>query len=33
MIEVHGIADIRTNPEASNYINRLINQLYMHIIN
>ena len=29
-IEGHGITVIRTNPEAPNCINRLINQIYMH---
>ena len=32
MIERHGITVIRTNPEAPNCINRLINQIYMPII-
>ena len=32
MIEGHGIAVIRTNSGAPNCINRLINQIYMHII-
>ena len=32
MIDGHGITVIATNPEVPNYINRLINQLYMHII-
>ena len=32
MIEGHRITVIRTNPEAPNCINRLINQIYMHII-
>ena len=32
MIESHGITVIRTNPEAPNCINRLINQIYMLII-
>ena len=32
MIERHGTTVIRTNPEALNCINRLINQIYMHII-
>ena len=32
MIEGYGITVIRTNPEAPNCINRLINQIYMHII-
>ena len=32
MIESHGIIVIRTNPEAPNCINRLINQIYMLII-
>ena len=31
MIESPGIAVIRTNPEASNCLNKLTNQLYMHI--
>ena len=31
-IEGHGITVIRTNPEAPNCINKLINQIYMHII-
>ena len=32
MIKGHGITAIRTNPEAPNCINSLINQIYMHII-
>ena len=32
MIEGHRIIVIRTDPEALNCINRLINQIYMHII-
>ena len=32
MIEGHGITVIRTNSGAPNCINRLINQIYMHII-
>ena len=32
MIEGHGITVIRTNPEAPNCINRLMKQIYMHII-
>ena len=32
MIESHELTVIRTNPEASNCINRLLNQIYMHII-
>ena len=33
MIESHGVAIIRTNPDAANFnMNRLINQIYMHII-
>ena len=32
MIELHEITIIRTNPEAPSCINRLINQIYMHII-
>ena len=32
IIEGHGITVIRTNPETPNCINRLINQIYMHII-
>ena len=33
MIEGHGITVIRTNPDAADFnINRLINQIYMHII-
>ena len=32
MIEDHGITIIRTNPETPNDINRLINQIQMHII-
>ena len=33
MIESHGIAIIRPNPDAADFdINRLINQIYMHII-
>ena len=32
MIEGHGITVIRTNPDALNCINRLINQIYMYII-
>ena len=32
MIEGHGVTVIRTNPEAANCTNRLINQIYMHII-
>ena len=31
MIEGHGITVIRTNSGAPNYINRLMNQTYMHI--
>ena len=32
MIESHGIAIIRTNPDAADFdINRLINQIYKHI--
>ena len=33
MIESYGITVIRTNPDAADVnINRLINQIYMHII-
>ena len=32
MVEDHEITVIRTNPEAPNDINRLINQIHMHII-
>ena len=32
MTESHGITVIRTNSEAPNWINRLINQIYMYII-
>ena len=32
MIESNEITVIRTNPEALNCINRLINQVHMHII-
>ena len=33
MIESHGITTIRTNPDAGDFdINRLINQIYKHII-
>ena len=32
MIESHELTVIRTNPEASNCIKRLLNQIYMHII-
>ena len=33
MIESHGISIIRTNPDAADFnINRLINQIYTHII-
>ena len=32
MIEGYGITVIRTNHEAPNCINRLINQIYMHIV-
>ena len=32
MLEGHRITVIRTNPVAPNAINRLINQMYMHII-
>ena len=32
MIEGHGITAIRTTPEAPNCIYRLINQIYMQII-
>ena len=32
MIDGHGITVIATNPEVPNYINRLINQVYMYII-
>ena len=32
MLEGHRITVIRTNPGAPNAINRLINQMYMHII-
>ena len=33
MIEGHGITVIRTNPDAADFnTNRLINQIYMHII-
>ena len=32
MIDGHGITVIATNTEVPNYINRLINQVYMHII-
>ena len=33
MIESHGITIIRTNPDAADFdMNRLINQIYMHII-
>ena len=33
MVESHGITIIRTNPEAADFdINRLINQMYTHII-
>ena len=33
MIENHGYAIIRTNPDVADFdINRLINQIYMHII-
>ena len=32
MIDGHGITVIRANPEAPNCINRLINQIHMHIV-
>ena len=33
MIETHGITIIRTNPDAADFdMNRLINQIYKHII-
>ena len=33
MIENHGITIIRTNPDAADFdINRLVNQIYTHII-
>ena len=33
MIESHGVAIIRTNPDAADFnMNRLINQIYTHII-
>ena len=32
MIESNEVAVIRTNPKAPNCINRLINQIHMHII-
>ena len=32
MIDRHGTTVIRTNPEAPNFINGLINQMDMHII-
>ena len=33
MIETHGIAVPRTNPDAADFnMNRLINQIYQHII-
>ena len=33
MIESHGITIIRTNPDAADFdMNRLINQIYTHII-
>ena len=33
MIESHGITIIRTNPDAADFdMNRIINQIYMHII-
>ena len=33
MIESHGITIIRTNPDAADFdMNRLINQIYKHII-
>ena len=33
MIETHGIAVTRTNPDAADFnMNRLINQIYKHII-
>ena len=33
MIETHGIAVIRTNPDTADFnMNRLINQIYKHII-
>ena len=32
MEKSHGITLIRTNPEAPDCINRLINQIYIHII-
>ena len=33
MIESYGITVIKTNPDAADFnINRLINQIYMHII-
>ena len=33
MIESHGITIIRTNPDDANFnMNKLINQIYMHII-
>ena len=33
MIESYGITVIRTNPDAADFnINRLINQIYMHVI-
>ena len=33
MIESHGITIVRTNPDAADFdINRLINQIYKHII-
>ena len=32
MIDGNGITVVRTNPEAANCINRLINQAHMHII-
>ena len=33
MIESHGITIIKTNPDAADFdMNRIINQIYMHII-
>ena len=33
MIESHGITIVKTNPDAADFdMNRIINQIYMHII-
>ena len=33
MIESHGITIIKTNPDAADFdMNRILNQIYMHII-